>query len=349
MKKIRKHIIAWTAYLLFLWIFAAIKSNLKADFLTFFVKNLLLIGVFYYSVNIVFTFFFQRSRVLGFFYLLIGIAIYLIIRYYLLYILLPHFGKPIFDPYKVNTFYTDGIFLFISYSVYGLLFWYATNYIKSERKLYTSEKEKLQLQNQNLLLQNDNIMMENNFLRAQINPHFLYNCLNFFYSETLEKHPYVADGILMLSDIMRYSLKDYSHNNGLTELSEEIEHIENVVNIHQMRFVGSLHIKIKVEGHPEGKLIAPMVLITLVENVFKHGDLHDSNHPAIIHCKIDEAKKNILLSTFNKKKTGSREPSTGIGLANIEQRLQSLYPDSFNIHTFEDDFRYKKEIVVPYV
>ncbi len=303
-------------------------------------KYVLAISIFYCTISLLEKF--KKSYLyLRILFIPIPFIWYYSMKYILYYYFFPTYTSFPKVDFKWDQFILTGLWWISHFAMYGFFYWYYFKTINDKKALFD-------LKTRNLHLQNENIKMENNFLRAQINPHFLYNCLNFFYSETLEKHPYVADGILMLSDIMRYSLKDYSHNNGLTELSEEIEHIENVVNIHQMRFVGSLHIKIKVEGHPEGKLIAPMVLITLVENVFKHGDLHDSNHPAIIHCKIDEAKKNILLSTFNKKKTGSREPSTGIGLANIEQRLQSLYPDNFSIHTFEDDSTYKKDITIPY-
>ncbi|MBK7884577.1 MAG: hypothetical protein IPJ81_12935 [Chitinophagaceae bacterium] len=150
------------------------------------------------------------------------------------------------------------------------------------------------------------------------------------------------------SDIMRYSLKDHTATNGLAHLTEEVAHIENVINIHQLRFAGSLHISFTVEGEAEGKLVAPMILITLVENIFKHGDLHDKNNPAQIHCRIDAAKQTVFFATYNKKKTGASEDSTGIGLSNIKQRLQALYKDDFSIATVDEPTSYKKEITIPF-
>ena len=124
--------------------------------------------------------------------------------------------------------------------------------------------------------------------------------------------------------------------------------MENVINIHQLRFSGGLQIALKVEGNPDGKLVAPMVLITLVENIFKHGDLHDKNNPAFVHCTIDAKSRTVYFATANKKQTGTHEGSTGIGLTNIKQRLQSLYKDNFTISTTDEDDIYKKEITIPY-
>ncbi|MBK7884293.1 MAG: hypothetical protein IPJ81_11235 [Chitinophagaceae bacterium] len=110
-----------------------------------------------------------------------------------------------------------------------------------------------------------------------------------------------------------------------------------------------MHITFEVQGNAEGKLVAPMVLITLVENIFKHGDLHDADNPAFVYCTIDDSIQTVYFSTHNKIRTGAYEGSTGIGLSNIEQRLQSLYKNNFSISTTDVGDTYKKEITMPYV
>ena len=162
--------------------------------------------------------------------------------------------------------------------------------METENLKLEAENRVLQLQEEKVMLQTQLLESEINFLRAQINPHFLFNCLNFFYSEMLDTQPKVADGIITLSEIMRYSLQDFSKTGGLANLQQELEHIQNVIKIHKMRFANNLFINLEVDGNPENIQIAPMVLITLVENIFKHGDLHDAKKPASIICSIDQKK-----------------------------------------------------------
>jgi sensor histidine kinase YesM len=211
------------------------------------------------------------------------------------------------------------------------------------------EKQNALLQHQKLLLEKDLVQTENNFLRAQISPHFLYNCLNFLYSEIFETQPKVADAILMLAQIMRYSLTDFSATNGLASLQAEIDHIHNVIEMHRMRFGYSLQLDFVTEGDAADKLIAPMVLITLVENVLKHGDLHDQAFPARIRCRIDARQKLVWFSTENKKGKKRSELCSGIGLGNIQQRLAKIYGDKFQLSVCDESSVYREELAMPYL
>ncbi|MBK7884733.1 MAG: histidine kinase [Chitinophagaceae bacterium] len=111
-----------------------------------------------------------------------------------------------FTPYKFPVFTRIVIRAFVIFSIYALGYFFAQRSIKRQKQLRLAEQQqaetqqaKLEIENQNLRLQEDLLQSENNFLRAQINPHFLYNCLNFFYSETFQNNPNAAEGILMLS------------------------------------------------------------------------------------------------------------------------------------------------------
>jgi sensor histidine kinase YesM len=204
------------------------------------------------------------------------------------------------------------------------------------------------LEAKTLSLQKELLQSENNFLRAQINPHFLYNSLNFLYSKTFQDQPEVAETIMMLSQIMRYSLADFTATNGLALLEDEIKHIENLIKINSFRFANSLQIKLKVDGDEANKFIAPMLFITLVENVFKHGNLKDANNPAVITCAINSTTKKIQFTTVNKKDKTTINQSSNLGLANITQRLKILYNDNFTLHTEHDDIIFASTLVIPY-
>ncbi len=204
------------------------------------------------------------------------------------------------------------------------------------------------LEAKTLSLQKELLQSENNFLRAQINPHFLYNSLNFLYSKTFQQQPEVAETIMMLSQIMRYSLTDFSATNGLAHLEDEIKHIDNLIKINSFRFANSLQIKLNVDGDVANKFIAPMLFITLVENVFKHGDLQDANSPAIITCAINTTTKKIQFTTINKKDKAIINPSSNLGLANITQRLKILYNDNFTLQVDHDEVVFKSTLVIPF-
>jgi sensor histidine kinase YesM len=210
--------------------------------------------------------------------------------------------------------------------------------IESERKKLEAENRILYLQEEKTQLQSQLLEMENNFLRAQINPHFLFNCLNFFYSEVLNEQPKVAEGIITLSQIMRYSLQDFSRLGGMANLQDELENIENIIKIHQMRFDDSLHIQFEQEGEAGSIKIPPMILMTLVENVFKYGEMHHPDSPALISCRIDRQRKRISFTTKNKKKIQkpAQTPGSGIGLINIRQRMKQVYRENFQLQVGDD-------------
>lgn len=262
-------------------------------------------------------------------------------------------------------FYIASITLYIKISLYAVGYFYferslgkqkqialaQQQHIKIENQKLEAENSVLQLQEEKTLLQTRLLESEINFLRAQINPHFLFNCLNFFYSEMLTVHPKLAEGIITLSQIMRYSLKDFSKAGGLANLQEELEHIQNVVKIHQMRFADALTVTLEVDGDAGDIQIAPMILITLVENVFKHGDLHNTDVPAAITCKIDHEKNHVIFATRNKKKKGNTTglPESGMGLANIRQRMYLLYKDNFCINVSDEGGVYNVLLEFPYL
>lgn len=215
-------------------------------------------------------------------------------------------------------------------------------------KFFMKQEKVKELEQQKLVLQRELLQSENNFLRAQINPHFLYNCLNFFYSETFQQRPDVAEAIMLLSQMMRYSLTDFSSANGLANLQDEIEHIENIIQLNKFRFSDKTPVQFKVEGNTEHKKIVPMLLMTLVENIFKHGDLKDQNCKASITCIIDESGKTLQFSTINKKNPVMPGLSNGLGISNIKQRLKLLYNEEYKLDAIDNGNLFEAKLVIPY-
>jgi two-component system, LytTR family, sensor kinase len=231
----------------------------------------------------------------------------------------------VFEELMMNSF-----FWMITYFFYAGGYFFFQSSIQKQKDLviateekFTKEKKAIQLEKEKIELEKENIQLENTALRAQINPHFLYNTLDFLYAKALPVSDELSDGVMKLSDIMRYSLKPQDAQ-GLVSLADEAEHINNIIEMNQLRFSNKLNVDFKVSNISYDVKIMPLLLITLVENVFKHGVTNSEEHPAIIVLEVTESN-NIHFSTSNKKKTGPKEQSTSIGLNNTLKRLENMY------------------------
>lgn len=210
--------------------------------------------------------------------------------------------------------------------------------------LYDERKQRKVLEEQKMQLEVEKTQANFNFLKAQINPHFLHNTLNFLYAKSLPYSTELSEGILTLSDIMRYALSEGNAKDGKAPLKEEVEHVRNVIKINQLRFSNTLNVQFEVEGVINGATIIPFVLITLVENAFKHGDLKSPEHP--IEVRLSVQGKRMHFFCRNKKKTGPKELSTGIGLENIRNRLDLAYGKNYAFKIKDDAEFYTTELII---
>jgi len=296
------HILCWVAYLLVI----ALGAD-KVD-LDFALKNisstLPVAAVFYINTLLVFPDYFQnRKYVVGFLLLILVCLLTIGIRAFLI-IFFPAILPP-FDPIQfLNQLKMDLLFTGISF-----VYWLAI-------KNYQNEKHRQQLER-------DVAEAKLTILKNQINPHFLYNSLSLLYSKTLPLSGEVSELVGKISEMMRYSLEE-AEDNGLVPLEKEIAHLKNYVDIHQLRFDNKLNINFEVSGDVKNHHIAPLLLITFVENAFKHGKFNEDQHPLIIKLEAKNGEVNFLVE--NLKTSGLKEKSSGIGLSNIKSRLQLLYP-----------------------
>lgn len=230
--------------------------------------------------------------------------------------------------FALGSFFSLGLSLLISY----------LTYLRDERK------QRKILEEQKMQLEVEKSQANFNFLKAQINPHFLHNTLNFLYAKSLPYSTELSEGILTLSDIMRYALSEGNAKDGKAPLRDEIEHVRNVIKINQLRFSNKLNVDFDVEGVVNGAMIIPFVLITLVENAFKHGDLKSTDHPIDIKLRIKGNQ--LYFICRNKKKTGPKELSTGIGLDNIKKRLDLAYSNHYSFLVKDEAETYTTELTI---
>ena len=192
----------------------------------------------------------------------------------------------------------------------------------------------------NNILQKEKLDAELQSLKAQLHPHFLFNTLNNIYSIAENTSPLASGMLLKLSALLRYIL--YECNRPLVGLSQEFGLIRDYIDLERIRYTGlDLNLRLPENKDKERYTIAPLLLLPLVENCFKHGTSKVIEHPWI---RIDADLKDnwLLVKLINGRPAGSASDqyTEGIGLANVKKRLRLLYParHELNIISEEDLF-----------
>jgi two-component system LytT family sensor kinase len=232
-----------------------------------------------------------------------------------------------------NTIIILNLIRSVFYMIAGTSYWLTVYNFRLRAAANDEKIRQLTLANVNADLQVKLSNTQNAYLQQQISPHLLFNTLNFVYS-TVHKHaPNGGRAIFLLTEILDFSLGN-NDETGRTELSAEIDQINNLIDLNRYRFDFDLPIELVIKGAPAGRRIIPLVLLTLVENMFVHGDLKDK--AAGITLAIS-ASGLLEFTTANAISRRSHPPGRGTGLNNIRTRLEHAYPESFQLGTEETD------------
>jgi two-component system, LytTR family, sensor histidine kinase AlgZ len=193
-------------------------------------------------------------------------------------------------------------------------------------------------------VENEKLFAELNFLRAQINPHFLFNTLNNLYYLAYSKSDNTTEVISRLSQMMRYMIYESNHEKVL--LSKEIEYMQNYISLEQLRLNNQVPIEFTLEGETENIWIAPLIFITFLENAFKHG-VSTKNNGAWVNISIRMNGKQCTYRVENSKQaaaTDSKEGKSGIGLQNVQRRLELSYPDQHQLKVEDTPDQYAVQL-----
>ena len=207
---------------------------------------------------------------------------------------------------------------------------------------YKSIEEKKTIENKFLQTQLQLKEQELKFLKMQIHPHFLFNTLNTLYGFTLKKSDTAPDMILKLSNLLDYIL--YQVDKPSVLLKNEIQHIEDYISLEKTRFQESLQVNFIKNLHNDTIQIPPMLLLPFVENAFKHGAQIDDVLLIDIHLTTTE---DFLI--FHVKNTSKQATSTkkGIGLENIQKRLEMLYKNQANLSIKPEANQFIVDLKIP--
>ncbi len=223
---------------------------------------------------------------------------------------------------SIQEILVDVVKLFHSYYLYMLAISFFFVFIKLVKKQYQSNKRELQLEKQKA-------ESELTALKGQLNPHFLFNTLNNIYSLTLLQSPAAPQAVARLSEILDHLL--YRCDSMYIPISKEIALLQNYIELEKLRYDDRLQVNFRHSTDKDAD-IAPLILLSLVENAFKHGAGEDAGSP-VIDIRL-ELKDNIF--SFDVTNTvAPREEKAGtegIGLVNIRKQLELIYPE---VHTFK--------------
>jgi two-component system, LytTR family, sensor kinase len=348
------HLIFWHLYLLITHrvSYTLRGSNNTGEWLIdFYTRNVLLILLAVYFQYFLLKYF-KGKIVQQLLFSILNFLLYYLSRALLLYILVYLGIKPYGEipapgllPNLINWFFFGG---------FGLCLWLGNTVIDKQTTILNLEKNKLikdlEILNEKkrfteLTLENQKAELDK--LRAQISPHFLFNTLNFFYSEIRPIHKNAAESIILLSNILRYSLVEHKDDD-LVSLVGEVEYLNNYIEFQRYRFSDNFYLSFDVDLDEDSsiKKIPPMMLITLVENCFKYGDLSDPNE----YCKINimVTENQFSFKTRNKiQQKQSFVTSTGHGLVNIKNRLELIYgSENHSFHAEAKENIYFTELTI---
>lgn len=243
-------------------------------------------------------------------------------------------------------FFWAAVYTFLPFLGFSYGYWYILRTIRTQQEINRLLVQQQLEKEDKLQLEKEKLHYEYSFLQAQINPHFLFNALNFFYSRTIPYSKEVSGGIMKLSEIMRYALENHEDNEGKVPLLREVNHVQNVIDINQLRYSNKLQINFTIQGNPEPVRIIPLVLITLVENAFKYGDLTDPNYPLQVKLCIADEEKKLAFIVRNKKNKNPVGLSIGIGMKNIRNRMQWAYQHNYRLTVTDDEDFYSVELIL---
>ncbi len=200
-------------------------------------------------------------------------------------------------------------------------------------------------------LEKEKTRAELDSLKAQINPHFLFNSLNSIYGRIDKNNVEARNLLIQFSDLLRYQL--YECNVDFIDVEKEIEHLQTFVRLHRERKSEKVKIDLKLGGRLSGYKIAPLLLVPFVENAFKFVSSHERKEN-YLSIELDGRQDSVFFRCLNTRDGGRNTDlylkngfgSGGIGLSNVQRRLELIYPGKYKLDRFEDESLFRIELTI---
>ena len=314
--RIFQHLAFWVlSFFIFLHLFKTGDNPEKVDYVYTFLFQASLLPAIYINLELLLTRLGTRKRILLYIPALVIVVV-----------LFSWINYQFFDSWSAKLLPN---YFFISYFTFReiILFFSVYIVITSLLKLSKSWFLVSWLQNELLEKEKQKAEVELKALKAQINPHFFFNTLNNIYSMALDKDERLPGTVLQLSDLMRYFL--YESRDKFVPLEKELLVVDNYIALQKIRSGEQLKVHINRSGDVTGQMIAPLLLITFLENAFKHG-AKGSSGETFIHIDVKLENNRLNFSVENTKgyvDEVEKGEHSGLGLENIKRQLELLYPE----------------------
>lgn len=328
-----EQVIFWIITVVF-FIYSRIELIDRAGFpqflLEIFIRNVLLIFICYTNILWLIPRFFQTKKYAAF----VGFVSSLLIFYacskslhdaYLN----EHLIKGVRKSFFQNAYYNFSIALFYVCITMGLE-------LSKEWFIQRDYLQKIKIENLN---------SEINYLKAQINPHFLFNSLNTLYVQIDQKNAEAKKTLEKISEMLRYQL--YECNNETISMEKELEYIGNYIDLQKLRRENNCEISYCYDEAIKTSRVAPLLLIPFIENAFKHlSNFNDRTNIVKVNVKKEDGE--IICTVYNTSNNSPNKNSEGIGLKNVKRRLELLYPykHQLQIDQKDDSFEVKLSITL---
>lgn len=274
-------------------------------------NGLIFIAIFYFNYYIAIPYLYFRERYLAFlFYLIATFLLFFLANYLMMppdFAMEHHGGVNVLGP-SFNLFmYLITMIVSFALSIYGQ--WRRTN--------------------------DEQLNNEISFLKAQINPHFLFNTLNSIYSLALIKSDDAPEAVLKLSGMMRYAVSETDKM--YVSLEKELNYITDYIELQKLRLASNVGMTYNFTGNWLGKQIAPFILVPFIENAFKYGVNAEENSDIVVNINVMD--RSLEMNVFNKKVYVEKnsDNNVGLGIGNTRKRLQMLYPGKHILTIFDEE------------
>ena len=329
------HILFWVLSFISLLNHFSIASEIKpVDFLYTLMFHISIITVVYLNLYVLIPKFMERQH-----YGIYGISLALLFGlFYGIHVFtFEVLSKLLFPNYFLITFYNydDLLIYFVIYIGSTTLFVLSRYWFKmqeSRKKLAEAEKEKIQ--------------HELKSLKAQVNPHFLFNSLNTIYSLALKKSDKTAEVILKLADVMRYII--YESNAEKVELQKELDFIKKYIDLQKLRTNAAHAIRYTETGDINHQMVAPLIFIVFIENAFKHGLKGDTEN-LFLNIRFDISNRDVVFlieNNLGKSEELENNGQKGLGLENVKRRLELMYPRKHNLSIYDNNDKFMVRLVL---
>jgi len=313
--RIIQHLGFWVlSFFVFLYLFKTGAKPEKIDYVYTILFQLTLLPTVYINIELLLPKLGNRKRIL--FYLL-SLIVLIILFAWINYNFFDKWSAKVFPDYFFISYFTfrEVVLFFTVYIIITMLLklsksWFQVSWLQKE--LLEKEKQKAEV--------------ELKALKAQINPHFFFNTLNSIYSMALDKDARLPGTVLQLSELMRYFI--YGSKDNFISLEKELIVVNDYIALQKIRSGEQLSVQINKDGEVSEQKIAPLLLITFLENAFKHGAKGSSENTFIrLDIKVERDKLNFVVENnkgiIDEVNIGEYN---GLGLENVKRQLELLYP-----------------------